>query len=43
MKTARIFATLLVLIAPSFALAFTAQSGESLNITTPVSDDLYVA
>lgn len=43
MKTARILATALVLGVPSFALAFTVQSGESLSITAPIADDLYVA
>lgn len=43
MKTLRIFAVALVLAVPSLALAFTAQGGETLNITAPVSDDLYAA
>lgn len=42
MKTVRILVVALVLAVPSFALAFTAQGGESLTITAPVSDDLYV-
>lgn len=33
----------LMLAIPSFALAFTAQGGESVIVSTPISDDLYVA
>lgn len=33
----------LVLAVPSIALAFTSQGGDSLNISVPVSDDLYAA
>lgn len=43
MKTARIFVAALVLVVPSIALAFTAQGGESLTVSMPVSDDLYIA
>lgn len=43
MKTARIIAAALVCVVPLTALAFTAQGGEGVDITSPVSDDLYVA
>lgn len=33
----------LMLAMPSFALAFTAQGGESVTVTVPISDDLYAA
>lgn len=42
-KTARILAALVLTILPSFTLAFTIQSGEVVNVATPVTDDLYVA
>ena len=43
MKTLRILAVTLALAMPSFAFAFTAQSGESLSVSIPVADDLYAA
>lgn len=43
MKKIHILAVALALAVPSFVLAFTAQGGESLAITAPVSDDLYAA
>lgn len=43
MKTARIFIMAFVLAVPSIALAFTSQGGDSLSVSIPVSDDLYVA
>lgn len=43
MKTAHIFVMALILTVPSIALAFTSHGGDSLNVSIPLSDDLYIA
>ncbi|MDD5376879.1 MAG: hypothetical protein PHH16_02055 [Candidatus Gracilibacteria bacterium] len=43
MKTARMITAVLVLAIPSLALAFTSQAGESVTVSVPASDDLYLA
>lgn len=43
MKTVRIMVVIFALCIPIIVLAFTMQGGETVNITTPVSDDLYIA